>query len=122
MPQQQQYAQIITPSGQIQTVQFASLAQMGNSTLSSSGQTSTGSISVTNSTAGGTPTVSIAASNDNLHLNENTPVTSNNTTANQPSGNAQQTQQQQLPNSTPQITIAGKLDFRKLRNQLVTII
>lgn len=107
LPQQQQYAQIITPSGQIQTVQFASLAQMGNSSLSSSGQSSTGSISVTNSTAGGTATVSIAASNDNLHLNENTPVTSNNSTANPPSGNAQQTQQQQLPNSTPQITIAG---------------
>lgn len=107
LPQQQQYAQIITPSGQIQTVQFASLAQMGNNTLSSSGQTSSGSISITNSTAGGAPTVSIASSGDNLHLNESTPVTSNNSSGNQPGGNGQQQQQQQLQNSTPQITIAG---------------
>ena len=115
LPQQQQYAQIITPNGQIQTVQFASLAQMGGNTLTSTGQTSTSNISVTNtSNASGTSTVSISASNDGLHLNtveSNTPVSGNNSASNQSSGNAQQNQQQ-LQNSSPQFTIAGKLLFR----------
>ena len=109
MPQQQQqYAQIITPGGQIQTVQIASLAQMGT-TLLSPGQQSQSTGTTSSSTANSSSTsgsVTITTAGDGgLHINTVDNTVSNAGT-NQTTTSTQQSQQQ-LQSVPQQITISG---------------
>ena len=128
MPQQQQYAQILTPSGQLQTVQIASLAQMGTTLLSPGQSQTTGSPGSTNTTNSGsaTGTVTITTSNDGaIQINtvensgsSNTTSSSSNQAAQQQQQNQQQqqSQQQQLQSVPQQLTISGKSSPRMNMN------
>jgi hypothetical protein len=129
LPQQQQYAQILTPSGQLQTVQIASLAPMGT-TLLSPGQSQTSSPGSTNTTNSGnaTGTVTITTSNDGaIQINtvensgsSNTTSSSSNQSAQQQQQNQQQQQQsqqqQQLQSVPQQLTISGMSSARTNMN------